>query len=37
MRLVGWMILGLVIYFFYGRHHSTLGHELKDALAHKPI
>ena len=37
LRLFGWMGLGLLIYFLYGRHHSTLGHELKDALAHKPI
>jgi APA family basic amino acid/polyamine antiporter len=37
LRLFGWMAIGLLIYFFYGRHHSTLGHELKDALAHKPI
>jgi APA family basic amino acid/polyamine antiporter len=36
-RLAGWLALGLVIYFLYGRHHSTLGHELRDALAHKPI
>jgi len=37
LRLFGWMAIGLLIYFLYGRHHSTLGHELKDALAHKPI
>ena len=37
LRLFGWMAIGLLIYFFYSRHHSTLGHELKDALAHKPI
>ena len=24
-RLIVWMILGLAIYFFYGRHHSRLG------------
>jgi APA family basic amino acid/polyamine antiporter len=36
-RLIGWLVIGLCIYFFYGRHHSTLGHELRDALAHKPI
>jgi APA family basic amino acid/polyamine antiporter len=36
-RLFVWLAIGLVIYFLYGRHHSTLGHELKDALAHKPI
>ena len=27
-RLVGWLAIGLVIYFFYGRYHSTLGREL---------
>ena len=37
LRLFGWMILGLVIYFFYGRHHSTLGHALRDELKNKPI
>jgi APA family basic amino acid/polyamine antiporter len=28
LRLVGWLVLGLAIYFFYGRHHSELGREL---------
>ena len=37
LRLFGWMALGLVIYFTYSRHHSVLGHELKDAISHKPI
>ena len=37
MRLLGWMILGLIIYFTYSRHHSVLGKELHEALAHKPI
>jgi APA family basic amino acid/polyamine antiporter len=37
LRLIGWMALGLCIYFFYGMRHSTLGHELKDAISHKPI
>jgi len=23
-RLVGWLVIGLVIYYFYGRHHSVL-------------
>jgi APA family basic amino acid/polyamine antiporter len=27
-RLVGWLVLGLVIYFSYGRFHSTLGKRL---------
>jgi basic amino acid/polyamine antiporter, APA family len=28
LRLVGWLALGLGIYFFYGRRHSELGKEL---------
>jgi APA family basic amino acid/polyamine antiporter len=28
-RLGGWLFLGLVIYYFYGRHHSLLGRELR--------
>lgn len=32
IRLVAWMALGLIIYFTYSRHHSILGHELRDAL-----
>jgi APA family basic amino acid/polyamine antiporter len=31
LRLVGWLILGLVIYFLYGRHHSVIGKELAAA------
>jgi basic amino acid/polyamine antiporter, APA family len=27
-RLIAWLALGLVIYFSYGRYHSTLGKEL---------
>lgn len=30
-RLFGWLFLGLLIYFFYGRHHSQLGKELRAA------
>lgn len=26
IRLIGWMAIGLVIYFLYGRHHSRLNH-----------
>jgi APA family basic amino acid/polyamine antiporter len=36
-RLFIWLAIGMVIYFGYGIRHSTLGHELRDALAHKPI
>jgi APA family basic amino acid/polyamine antiporter len=28
LRLVGWLVLGLVIYGFYGRRHSTIGRQL---------
>jgi APA family basic amino acid/polyamine antiporter len=28
LRLAGWLILGLVIYFLYGRFHSIIGREL---------
>jgi len=31
-RLFGWLALGLVIYFLYGKHHSTLGKELRGEL-----
>jgi APA family basic amino acid/polyamine antiporter len=29
LRLFAWLLLGLCIYFFYGRHHSILGKELQ--------
>jgi amino acid transporter len=29
LRLVGWLVLGLVIYFCYGLWHSTLGKKMK--------
>jgi APA family basic amino acid/polyamine antiporter len=29
LRLAGWLILGLIIYFFYGRFHSVIGKELR--------
>jgi hypothetical protein len=32
-RLFAWLILGLCIYFLYGRHHSLLGKELRGELA----
>ena len=25
IRLIVWMVIGLVIYFLYGAHHSVLG------------
>ena len=28
LRLAGWLILGLIIYFLYGRFHSVIGREL---------
>jgi len=37
LRLFGWMILGLIIYFTYGMHHSTLRHNLEDLVKHKPL
>lgn len=33
VRLVGWLAIGLVIYFTYSRHHSHLGKELERELA----
>jgi APA family basic amino acid/polyamine antiporter len=33
IRLVGWMLIGLLIYFLYGRYHSTLGKELRGEIA----
>ncbi len=32
-RLFGWLAIGLVIYFTYGRYHSLLGKELRGELA----
>jgi APA family basic amino acid/polyamine antiporter len=34
-RLFGWLAIGLVIYFCYGRHHSQLGKELRGEVPHK--
>ncbi len=28
LRLIGWLAIGMVIYFAYSRHHSTLGKQL---------
>jgi APA family basic amino acid/polyamine antiporter len=33
LRLLAWLLIGLCIYFFYGRHHSILGKELRGELA----
>lgn len=33
LRLFVWLALGLVVYFLYGRHHSTLGRNLWQELA----
>lgn len=32
-RLFGWLGIGLLIYGFYGRHHSLLGHELRQEIS----
>jgi len=32
-RLLGWLFLGLVIYFFYGRNHSVMKHHLDHQIA----
>jgi APA family basic amino acid/polyamine antiporter len=28
IRLAAWLVLGLIIYFLYGRYHSVIGREL---------
>ncbi|HEX4962798.1 MAG TPA: amino acid permease [Thermoanaerobaculia bacterium] len=32
-RLLGWLAAGLVIYIFYGRHHSVMKHYLEHQIA----
>jgi APA family basic amino acid/polyamine antiporter len=32
-RLLAWLAIGLCIYFFYGRHHSLLGKQLRGEIA----
>jgi APA family basic amino acid/polyamine antiporter len=29
LRLAGWLVLGLLIYFLYGRYHSVIGRQLR--------
>jgi APA family basic amino acid/polyamine antiporter len=29
LRLVGWLVIGLLIYGFYGRRHSAIGRHLR--------
>jgi APA family basic amino acid/polyamine antiporter len=36
LRLFVWLGIGLVIYMFYGRHHSVLGREIARAAGEKP-
>ena len=33
LRLFAWLLIGLCIYFFYGRYHSLLGKELRGEIA----
>lgn len=33
-RLIGWLAIGLCIYFCYGKKHSLLGKQLRGELAH---
>ena len=35
IRLVVWLVIGLVIYFFYGQHHSRVQHGLPPEPAHE--
>lgn len=38
LRLVGWLAVGLVVYFAYGRHHSVLGRAIgMGQPANRPI
>jgi hypothetical protein len=37
LRLVGWLVVGLVIYFFYGMRNSVLGLESRGVIpSHVP-
>jgi APA family basic amino acid/polyamine antiporter len=33
LRLIVWLAAGMLIYWFYGRHHSTLGKELRGEIS----
>ena len=32
LRLVGWLVIGLLIYGFYGRRHSAIGRQLNNSV-----
>jgi APA family basic amino acid/polyamine antiporter len=36
-RLLVWLMIGLVIYFSYGRRHSLLGKELRGEISRHGI
>src|SRR5205823_1397844 len=36
-RLVGWLALGLIIYFSYSRQHSVLGKLIRGDMAPRPV
>ena len=33
LRLIVWLAVGMLIYVFHGRHHSTLGKELRGEIS----
>ena len=37
IRLVVWMIIGLLIYFLYGKHHSVLGNRYPAGKTAGPV
>jgi len=32
LRLIAWLIVGMVIYYSYGRHHSRVQHTVPDEV-----